>query len=170
VAGLILVSFVIEAIGWVRSGNGLRLSALLIWAVGAVPGIWFQCAPNTRAWALRLGLALMSVTFICRILWPAQLLAFEHVLFLGGFGLVILLTADRVVIGHCDDPGSMPAKSTAWRWIVWLMIVAAATRATADLVPVTRISHHIYAALTLTAVFVIWLVMHGRRMRRKPSE
>jgi uncharacterized protein involved in response to NO len=55
-----------------------------------------------------------------------------------------------------------------WRWVVWLVIVAAATRATADLVPSTRISHLIYAALTLAAVFVLWFSAHGRRLGRRP--
>ena len=169
-AAIILVSFGVEALGWVRSGNALRLAALGVWAIGAVPGIWTKRAPNTRAWGLRIGLACIALTFVCRIAWPQQLFAFEHVLFLGGFGLVILLTADRVILGHCDDPATIPAKSKAWRWIVWLMIVAAATRATADLVPSTRISHHIYAALTLIAIFAIWMGLHGRRIGKKPAE
>ena len=103
------------------------------------------------------------------MIWPGQLLAFEHLLFLGGFSLIMLLTADRVIVGHSGaDPSSIPAKSRAWRWIVWLILLAAATRATADIVPSTRVSHHIYASVTLVAIFVIWMVYHRKRLRQAP--
>lgn len=163
---IILISFALEAYGHVRLGNGLRTVGFAIWMVGATPAIWRSRAPGTRPWALRIGLLLIPLSYLCRIFWPMQLFAFEHLLFLGGFSLVMLLTADRVVLGHCDDPKTIPPKSKSWRWIVWLMILAAATRATADLVPSTRVSHHIYAALTLGAILVIWIVMHGRRLRK----
>src|SRR5690606_23127724 len=110
------------------------------WA--ALPGIWTVRAPGTRPWALRIGLLLIAAAFFCRLLWPSPIFAFEHLLFLGGFCQVILLTGERVILGHCDDASKIPAKSKAWRWIVWLMVVTAATRATADLVPSTRVSHH----------------------------
>ncbi len=166
-AAIIVVSFYLEARGWPRTGNGVRLIGFLLWAIGATPGIWLARAPGTRAWALRLGLLMIPVGILCRVLWPMQLFAFEHLLFLGAFSLVMLLTADRVIIGHCDDPGTIPPISKAWRWIVWLMLLAAATRATADLVPSTRTSHHIYAALTLVAILVIWLTLHHGRFRRQ---
>ncbi len=169
-AMVILVSFAAEAFGWPRAGNALRLFAFAVWAFGATPAIWRMRAPTTRAWALRIGLAMMPVGFLCRMIWPMQLFAFEHLLFLGAFSLVMLLTADRVILGHCDDPKSIAPKSKTWRWIVWLMLLTAATRATADLVPSTRTSHHIYAALTLIAIVVIWLILHGRRLQRQSPE
>lgn len=166
-AAIILISLALEAHGMVRLGNGVRLAGFLVWALGATPGIWRSPAPGTRAWALRLGLLMIPLAFLCRILWPMQLFAFEHVLFLGGFSLVMLLTADRVILGHCDEPETIPLKSRGWRWIVWLMMIAAATRATADIVPSTRVSHHIYAAITLGAILIIWIALHGRRLRRQ---
>lgn len=167
-AGLILASFALEAFDWVRGASALKLAALGIWAAGAVPGVWKGRAPGTRAWGLRLGLCQIALAFLCRLLWPRidWMFAFEHLLFLGGFGLVILLTGDRVILGHCDDPAAVPPRSRTWRWIVWLMLLTAATRATADLVPSTRTSHHIYAAITLTAILAIWSVLHGRRIGR----
>ncbi|MCB1228874.1 MAG: NnrS family protein, partial [Verrucomicrobiae bacterium] len=171
-AAVMLISFAFESFGWIRTGNGLRLMGFAIWALGAIPGIWKLPAPNTRAWALRIGLCMLPVGFLCRLLWPNQLFVFgfEHLLFLGAFSLVMLLTADRVILGHCDDPKAIPPKSKHWRWMLWLILLAAATRATADLVPSTRTSHHIYAALTLCAVLIIWLAHHGRRLRRQPPE
>ncbi|MCB1064840.1 MAG: NnrS family protein, partial [Verrucomicrobiae bacterium] len=167
---VILISFGVEAMGWTRSGNALRLLGFLIWATGATPGLWTVRAPNTRAWALRFGLVLIGTTFVCRIFWPMQVFAFEHLLFLGGFSLVILLVADRVILGHCGQPELLQGKSKTWRWIVWLIVLAATTRATADLVPTTRVSHHIYAAITLIAILITWIILHGRRLRQADSD
>lgn len=170
-AGIILVSFAVEAFLSPRYGNLLRLGGFVVWAVGAVPGIWMVRAAGTRPWALRLGLILIAVGFLCRTIWPLQLFAFEHLLFLCGFGLVIMLTADRVIMGHCASPAEVKPKSKTWRWIAWLTFIAAATRATADLVPSTRVSHHIYAAIMVSVVFLIWFVMHAKRFSREaPSE
>lgn len=164
----VLVSFAVEAWGSPRAGNGLRMVAYTAWAVLALPGIWRVRAPGTRPWALRCGLILIAAAFACRFLWPTPMFAFEHLLFLGGFTLVILLTADRVILGHCDDPARIPPSSKAWRWMTWLLFLTAATRATSDLVPSTRVSHHIYAALMLIAVLAIWIVSHGARLARRP--
>ncbi len=167
-AGVILASFFIEAYFSERWGNGIRLIAFVLWAWGALPGIWTVKAPGTRAWALRFGLILLALAFLFRVIWPSPLFAFQHLLFLGGFCQVILLTADRVVLGHCDDLASVPPKSRAWQWIVWLIVVTAATRATADLVPSTRVSHHIYAALMLVTILLIWISIHAKRLRQTP--
>ena len=167
-AGLILVSFFIEAYLSARWGNMIRFGAMMLWAWGALPGIWAVKAPGTRAWALRFGLILLALAFLCRVIWPSPLFAFQHFLFLGGFCQVILLTADRVILGHCDDLAGVLPKSRAWQWMVWLMVLTAATRATADLVPSTRVSHHIYAALMLVTILMIWMGLHLKRLRHIP--
>lgn len=169
-AAAFLVSFAIEAWFSVRWGNTLRLAAFVFWVWGVLPGIWSGRSQGTRPWALRCALAMIAVAFLCRAIWPMPRFAFEHLLFLGGFSQAILLVADRVILGHCDDPATIPPRSTLWRWIVWLVVLTAATRATADLVPTTRVSHHIYAAVMLVAVFVAWLAAHAKRLRRRPPD
>jgi uncharacterized protein involved in response to NO len=52
--------------------------------------------------------------------------------------------------------------------VVWLVILAAATRATADLVPSTRVSHLVYASIMLAWVWVVWISAHGRRLWHRP--
>ncbi|MCB1236197.1 MAG: NnrS family protein [Verrucomicrobiae bacterium] len=165
-AALVVGSFGLEASGWVRSANALRLAALLIWAIGALPRLWKGRAPNTRAWALRVALSSIGLSYLLRIAFPKWLFAVEHLLFLGGFGLAMLLTADRVALGHCADPAAAPAKSKAWRWIAWIVLIAVATRGTADLIPKIMISHHIYAALLWTAAGGIWIALHARHWTR----
>tara|TARA_R110002096_G_scaffold304275_7_gene499244 strand:+ start:2827 stop:3999 length:1173 start_codon:yes stop_codon:yes gene_type:complete len=166
VVPLIFGSFILEACGWIRLGNALRLGAVCYWAYRLLPMIWKGKAPGTRSWALRLALIMIATGFFCRIIWPYQLFAFEHLLFLGGFSQIMLLVADRVVVGHSEGHETTPARSLRWRWIVWIMVLTAATRATADLVPSTRVSHHIYAAVMLVVILILWWIENGGRLRR----
>jgi len=161
---LVIVSFVVEVEVSSQAGNLLRAAAVLAWAAIAMPFLFHLRAPGTRPWALRIGLALIPLAFLCRAFHSHPSFAYQHLLFLGGFTLVMLLVADRVVAGHTEEEPPPSSRSLAWRWIVWLLILAAATRATADLVPTTRVSHQVYASLTGLAVFAIWL---GRRRRRR---
>ena len=166
---MIIASFFVEAYLSVRWGNALRLVAVLSWSVGVLPVLFQGKSPGTRPWALRMGFFMICACFFCRVIWPQQIFAFEHLLFLGGFSQVILLVADRVVSGHCLETPPAP-KSLRWRWIVWLMILTAATRATADLVPSTKTSHHIYAAIMLITILIIWFAEIGPRLKRVPAE
>lgn len=164
VAALVVLSFWLEAYVSIWIGNSVRTVAVLGWAVGAVPVLVKGRAPGTRPWALRIGMAMICVAFICRAIWPLQVFAFEHFLFLGGFTQVILLVADRVATGHSIRTEDVKPRSIRWRWFVWLLILTAATRATADLVPTTRVSHHIYAAVLLVVLFLIWWADNGKRL------
>jgi uncharacterized protein involved in response to NO len=162
----IIGSFLVEVYVSVSWGNLLRLLAVLSWTGGLVPALFRGrgAAQGTRPWAVRVGFLMLGAAFLTRAILPQETFAFEHLLFLCGFSQLILLVADRVVAGHYHDCVPSP-KSRSWQWIVWLMLLTAATRATADLVPSTRISHHIYAAVMLIVIFVIWGVLQMRKPR-----
>ena len=166
----ILLSFAIEAWGMMRLGNGIRFAAILAWAFGPVAMPGRDRASGTRPWALRMAWAMIASGFACRIIWPQQVFAFEHFLFLGGFSQLMLLAADRFAVEYDRGQESVSTQSVRWRWIVWLMVLTAATRATADLVPATRVSHHIYAAVMLVGILVLWWAENAVRIcGGKPS-
>ncbi len=162
---LILVSFIVEANGWVRSGNGVRFLAVLWWAGMATPAIWRAKLKSTRAWALRIGIYSIALSFLVRAIWPGPAYAFEHLLFLGGFGLSILLVADRVSIGHGGEPATLHKKSKLWQWIVWLLILTIGTRLSADFKASIQVSHYIYAAILWGAIAVIWTSYHHKHWK-----
>lgn len=164
---VILISFAVEAAGLVRAGNLVRLAGYGGWAALSLPAeVWIGKAPSTRAWGLRIALFSVGLSFLLRALAPVWLFAFEHILFLGGFGLGMLITADRVATGHGGDPRILFGKSRAWRWIVWTLLLAAATRASADLIPSTRISHYIYTAILWVFVVALWGFLDWRHLTR----
>ncbi|MDF1823770.1 MAG: NnrS family protein [Verrucomicrobiales bacterium] len=165
----IVASFFIEVYCSVRWGNAIRFLVVLSWAAVLLPALFRGRAPGTRPWALRMGLIMLCVAFLLRAIRPQETFAFEHLLFLGGFTQLILLVADRVIMGHYHD-AAPSRKSSGWQWIVWLIVLTAATRATADLVPSTRISHHIYSAATLIVILAIWGGIQLRKPRSDSEE
>lgn len=166
---LVILSLLTEGLGHVRLGNALRLAAMILWAIMAAPAIWRAEAITTRAWGLRMAIGTMAASFLIRTLWPGPGYAIEHLLLIGGFGLAMLLVADRVTLGHCAPPGiQTPDKSVFWRWIVWLVALAAATRASADMNASLVVSHHVYAALLWAGVVIAWLIQLAPMWWRRP--
>jgi len=168
-AVIVLVSFAMEAMGWVRSGNLLRFGAVAVWIFFAVPALWRHRAVTTRAMGLKIAIGCIASSFLVRGIHPGPGYAIEHLLFLGGFGLAILITADRVTHGHCGDLAALPAKSALWRWVIALLLIAALTRASADYKASILISHHVYAALLWSVAVGILSIHLSRLWFRKPG-
>lgn len=158
----VLLSFIAEVNLGVRCGNLVRFAAFSLWAFITIPFVFTGRAPSTRAWGLRVALASIAIAFLWRSISPGPGYAVAHVLFISGFGLAMLLMADRVTLGHADPLNSKPRCSKLWRWLVWLILLAAATRVSADFKASILISHHIYAALLWTIITGIWTVALGR--------
>jgi uncharacterized protein involved in response to NO len=87
----------------------------------------------------------------------------DHLLFIGGFGLLILIVASRVLCGHSGQLHSFSIPSAPARAISILALTAAATRASADFWPNITVSHHQYASLTWSAAVIVWLSWHRHR-------
>ena len=140
---------------------------MILWLMLAAPALWRCRALNTRAWALRVALGSIATTFALRAIWPGPGYALVHLLFLGGFGLALLLIADRVSNGHGGDIAALPARSRLWRWLVWLVLIAAAPRASADMKVSLLVSHQVYASLLWVVVAVIWAIATAPLWRRE---
>lgn len=161
---LILFSLLLEAAWSLRGGVALRLVVVLLWWRRDLPGLWRVRVNGTQAWAARLGLAMLALSCLARLLDPARLIALEHLLFIGGFGITMLAVAARVVDGHSGHRAAAKGVSKPLRWIVWLAFLAMATRITADYVPAIQRSHYAYAAVTWIALSLLWLWHHRRRL------
>lgn len=168
-AALLVASFVLEAEGYLLMGYGMRGGVALYYLCVEVGWQRTQSGSLTTGllWALGLGgLGLMLAP--C---WPAQHVAVEHLLYVGGFGLLMLVVGSRVLFGHSGDLAGFFVRSGWVRMGVFLGVLAALTRATPAWVPKTTISHHIYAALTWALLALLWLAWHRQRfLRRDPEE
>jgi uncharacterized protein involved in response to NO len=119
----------------------------------------------TVTFSLRVAVVMIFVGLLATGIFPVYQKGFDHLMFIGGFGLVVLSVASRVVLGHADRIDLATGKSTPMRWVVWMLLVAAATRATADPLPHIAVSHHWYAAMLWWASAITWGLWTFPRLR-----
>jgi uncharacterized protein involved in response to NO len=165
-------SFGLEAFGQVMSGYGLRA---LVAAGYLLMEVRWRKSPGDAPrgslttglfWALGLGLlGLVLAPFRYE-----QHVSIEHLLYAGGFGLLILIVASRVLFGHSGDLDGFFVRSKWVRFLVFLGILTATTRATPAWVPSTTVSHHLYAAWTWGLLALLWLIWHRRRFVTRDEE
>ncbi|WP_395742297.1 NnrS family protein [Prosthecobacter sp.] len=165
---LLVVSFVMEAQGWVLSGYSLRALVAAAYLLMEVRWKTSQSGSLTTGlfWALALGgLGLALAGFF----YP-QHVSVEHLLYIGGFGMLMLVVGSRVLFGHSGDLEGFFVKSKWVRFLIFLGVLAAITRATPAWVPSTTVSHHIYAAVTWALLALFWLLWHRRRFVKRDEE
>ncbi len=167
-AVLLVGSFFLEACGHVAAGYALRAAVLAGYLIWEVRWRTQQSGSLTTGlfWALAVGwLGLVLAPF-----HYAQHVSIEHLLYIGGFGMLMLVVGSRVLFGHSGDLEGFFVKSRWVRFLVVLGVLAATTRATPAWVPSTTVSHHIYAAWTWALLCLFWLLWHRRRFVKRDEE
>lgn len=172
-ASLLLVgSFFLEA--WGQASAGLGLRATVAAAYLAVEIRWLHRAGDSPRGSLTTGLFWsLGLGFLGLALaagFPAQHISIGHLLYIGGFGMMMLIVASRVLFGHSGDLPGFFQRSGRVRFLVFLGVLAATTRATPAWVPTTTVTHHIYAAWTWGLLALLWLGWHRRRFVTRDAE
>jgi len=167
-AALLVGSFFLEACGLVIPGYALRALVAAGYLLLEVGWKTTQIGSLTTGllWSLILGwLGLALAGF-----FYTQHVSVEHLLYIGGFGMLMLIVGSRVLFGHSGDLEGFFVKSKWVRFLIFLGVLAAITRATPAWVPSTTVSHHIYAALTWALLALFWLIWHRRRFVKRDEE
>lgn len=167
-ATCLLSSFFLEAHGQIIAGYVLRALVAAGYLLLEVRWQRTQSGSLTTGlfWALILGcLGLALAGF-----FYAQHVSVEHLLYIGGFGMLMLIVGSRVLFGHSGDLGGFFVKSKGVRFLVFLGVLAAITRATPAWRPTTTVSHHIYAACTWALLAILWLLWHRRRFVKRDDD
>lgn len=167
-AVLLIVSFILESSGQIILGYALRALVAAVYLLMEVRWKTAQSGSLTTGlfWSLILGwLGLALAGF-----FYTQHVSVEHLLYIGGFGMLMLIVGSRVLFGHSGDLDGFFVKSKWVRFLVFLGVLAAITRATPAWVPSTTISHHIYAAVTWGLLALFWLLWHRRRFVKRDEE
>lgn len=155
---VVIAGLVVEAFGHVRWGCALKATAVLVYFFREVPWHRAGSGGGTLVTGLRIALLSVPLGYMLMAVWPAQALSLLHVVFITGFGLLTLVVASRVVLGHSGQSQRFQSRL----WPVWGMIVlvvfAMLTRVTADWMPDVRMSHYAYAGLAWAAGVVVWAV------------
>ncbi len=103
VCGLIVIlSFICQVQGQPRLGYALRAAAVLIYLLREVPFYKSGLGGGTLALSLRLALLAIPTGYGLMALFPdpTQSYSLLHVVFIAGFGLLTLVVATRVILGH----------------------------------------------------------------------
>ncbi len=160
-------SFVVEAYLSALAGGLLRAAVCLVYLLLEVP--WRkQAGEGTLAAGLRVSLvAGLSGLVLAAFANPSQRVSVDHLLYVGGFGLLMLVVGSRVLFGHSGQLADFSKRSWPACFLVGLALLAAATRAIPALAPQVAVSHHQYAALTWAGLAILWLVWHRRRFREQ---
>ena len=171
-AALIIGSFFIETSGAVIMAYLVRAGTAIVWLLMEVRWRRNPGEPPRGSlahglhWALGtglIGLAAAGLTYDRHV-------AMEHLLYIGGFGLLILVVASRVLFGHSGELAGFARRSWPARVLIALAFIAATTRASADFWPSITISHHKYAAWSWGLAALLWLVWHARRFIKHEEE
>ena len=150
-----------------REGLALRAvvaAAVLVSARGlsspARPGVnrrivWLS------AWAVPLGLALAAI-------FPDDRVAWMHVAYIGGFGLLAFAVSAHVTLGHAGDEAARDGRP--WQALAFGALFAAAMllRATLSRVPELYFGWMAAAAALWLAGAIVWAVFLVPKMWRAP--
>lgn len=122
--------------------------------------------PRGLFWALVTGLAGLAATGLAY----DRRIGMEHLLFVGMFGLLILIVGSRVLFGHSGELEGFSRRTWQARTLIALAFIAATTRASAEFWPTITISHHKYAAWLWGLACLLWLIWHRRRFLKRDTE
>ncbi|NKB71175.1 MAG: hypothetical protein GKR89_29235 [Candidatus Latescibacteria bacterium] len=158
-AGLLLLgSFVLEA-GWDPVWG--RLLRAVVVAGHLLVAVGIHRLPRRRLghlyllwlslWCLPGGICLAG-------LFPAYEVAMLHITFIGGFGLITLVIASRVVVAHCDLEAMWDRHAGRLVWPGLLLLLSAAARVGADLLP----QRYVFFLHGGAGLWLIGLVLWGR--------
>jgi uncharacterized protein involved in response to NO len=162
-AGAFVLSYLIEWSLHATGGKLLRaalvsLIAVVVWQIHKLPGV-----RSYLAYGIWVGGWLLITGLWGAALLPAYSIHFMHLLYIGGFGLMTLMIATRVVLAHGGYSLSLESRLPALPWIIGLTVFAAVTRLVAGLIPAAYETHLIYAAAVWIFGVAVWLVELGRR-------
>lgn len=121
-----------------------------------VRSVKWRGATGSLGNALRWGIAMVIAGTVGSGVFLMQRVGMLHLMLIGGMGLVVLVVAARVVLGHSGQGDFLGARLVRVRWVVFLLVLGASTRSVADFVPKIAVTHHIYAAISWAAAVVIW--------------
>jgi uncharacterized protein involved in response to NO len=167
---LLIASYWIEVHGQAQTTSWLRVALCAVWITKESGWLQRKKSKGIMPLSLRAGIVCLLGGMIATGIWDEQKIALEHTLYIGGFGLITMIVATRVIYGHSGQGDKFQ------RWIkplvvcTGLILLGMATRVTADFdfLQRFRITHHIYAAGCWVAVSIIWAIAVLPSVRKRP--
>lgn len=154
----ILSTYVVEAFGWSRVATTARALIAVAYLAYEMPVERLRWNWKGVHWLLLTGLLCIPVGMSLAGWFPGARLAFLHVELIGGFALITIGVATRVVFGHTGVRERLDRFHPWLAAAAVLMLLGLMSRLVGDLVPAIQNSHYLYAALTWMAGLIVWAV------------
>ena len=174
IAALFLLAFALESLGQRIAGALLRAAAatpvlLLVWKLQrpSARNDLFSATLRGAGWCVLTGLWLAALS-------PVHTLAAYHVIFIGGFGLLTLGIATRVVVAH-GGHGMEWEPRVLTPWAAGAVVLALAARFAGEFVPDQYVVLLGVSGALWSAGWLLWaaralpLIVAGRRARIAPQ-
>ena len=156
VGALIIKSFFLEARGRTRIGPALRFLATFAYIARELPIFRAAKARNAFNLVLTIAFVLLLAGFAFIALFPAFRISLLHLTLVGGFALITLAVATRVIFGHSGNL-SLLARPNKWMIVAGgLMWFAMLTRISGDFWPKIMMSHYTYGAIVWLLGVLLW--------------
>ena len=152
----VLGTYLAQASGYALVPPIVRAGIVSVYLIYQVALFQAGRGTGTLSFMLRTSVICLLLGILVSGVAPMFQIAVKHLLFVGGYGLLILAIASRVTWGHSGNIHLAEGKRHSLRYILGFVMFAMATRVIADFIPAIRVSHHIYAALCWVIAVGIW--------------
>jgi len=156
VAAAVIATFPLEAAGWFRASHLLRFTFCAAWLLHEVPMHRMNSRGDILASGVRWAVGLLLLGYLAEVFFPEYRVALLHLVLMGGFGVITLSVATRVVYGHTGNRDLLRGKNRWFTLAVILMLVGMVSRVSGDLWPAIRVSHYNYGALLWVIGAIVW--------------
>ena len=157
-------SFVLEALGWIRTAALIRGITTLTYFVMQGHLLEKPSGPPFLAHCFRLGALLLVAGLFLPVALPGYRLANLHLTFIGGFSVILFTVSTRVIIGHAGQSHLFRKRLGFLIAALALLVVAMVARVSADFIPPARNSHLVYAALIWLLAALVWACALGPKL------
>ncbi len=149
-------SFPLEYFGSARAGLVLRAAAACLALLTTMP-LWRRPQPGSvLVVVLRFALWMMVLSPCAAALVPQYRLELLHALFIGGFGVLILVIATRITLSHGNFSLIVERRSKALVASAVLLIVAMLVRGTASFFPAYYVTMLGVAGIAWMTGLIVW--------------
>lgn len=142
--------FLLEYYGSIIRAVVVTTIALSYWKLYSFPR-----ERTALTWNIWVAGFLIVLSFILKALWEEGTIHASHSFFISGIVLIGLLVSTRVIQSHGPNDKTLENWKGLY-WITGLMILAAATRVTAFLMPEGYLRHLGYSSIVLAAGVLVW--------------
>ena len=167
---LILLTYVLEAVGWNRVAGISRAILIVGYLACAMPLERVRWSWRGVQWQLIVGLVCIPLGVLAAGWSSAMRLTLSHLELLGGFALITTGIATRIVFCHS---GGREELNRFHPWLaaaVLLMLLGLASRISGDFLPGIQTTHYIYGAGCWVAGVVAWAAYVLPRVLRPDPE